>query len=85
MVEFMRFGVRGDKEVGSASILPFTPLVAARGMAELMVPLEAGERVDRGERCSCEGLGVFVGVDLVGVVAGVVCSGTDERSWGISC
>ncbi len=74
MVEFMRFGRRGDKagaEVAGA-VFPLAPLVAVRDMAELMVPSEAGVRVDRGEGRSCKAFSALLGVGLLGVVTGVV-------------
>jgi hypothetical protein len=74
IVEFMRLGVRGAREEEPAGgfVLLLTPLVAARGMAELSVPFEAGVRVDRGEGCSCEAFGVRLGAGLVGVRPGAV-------------
>lgn len=90
MVEFMRFGMRGDKEAGDASgtAFPLAPLVVVRDMAEFMMPSEAGARVNRGEGCSCESFDVLPGVDLVGVAAGAVSVGTtvtDETPWGFRC
>jgi hypothetical protein len=88
IVEFMRLGVRGvrEEEAAGGFVLLLAPLVAARGMAELSVPFEAGVRVDRGEGCSCEAFGVRLDVGLVGVRLGVVSAvGTTftdgRRSW----
>jgi hypothetical protein len=84
IVEFMRFGVRGDKEAGAGgTAFPWAPLVAVRDITELSVPSDAGVRVDRGEGCSCRDLAALLGVDLVGVAAGAGSGGTtvtDERS-----
>ena len=84
MVEFMRFGRRGDKVEAdvAGTVFPLAPLVVVRDMAELMVPPEAGVRVDRGEGRSCKAFGTLLGVGLLGVVAGVVDgvrTVTDER------
>jgi hypothetical protein len=88
MVEFMRFGMRGDKEEAEAvgTAFPLAPLVAVRDMAELMAPSEAGVRVERGDECSCKAFGTLLGVDLLGVATGVVegtTMVTDEGSWAI--
>lgn len=92
IVEFMRFGVRGAREeeaAGGGIVLLLAPLVAARGMAELLVPVEAGVRVDRGEGRSCEAFDVRLGVGLVGVVGpravSVGTTFTDgRRSWAFT-
>ncbi len=85
MVEFMRFGVRGEKEEADEveTAFPLVPLVAVRDMAELMAPSEAGVRVERGEECSCKAFGTLLGVDLVGVTdaVGGTTMVTDEGSW----
>jgi hypothetical protein len=91
MVEFMRFGVRGDKEEVDAggTALPLVSLVAVRAIAEFIVPSDAGVRVDRGEGRSCNDLDdALLGVDLVGAVAGVSVGGatvTGERSLTAHC
>lgn len=74
MVEFMRFGIRGDKVAGAGGAAGFGlgPLAAVRDIAELITPLEAGVRVDRGEERSCKVLDALTGVDLLlGAAAGV--------------
>ena len=88
MVEFMRFGRRGDKAGAdvAGAVFPLAPLVVVRDMAELMVPSEAGVRVDRGEGRSCKAFSALLDVDLLGVVTGVVdgvTAVTDEGSWVI--
>ena len=85
MVEFMRFGIRGDKEgedVGGTAF-PLGVLAALRDMAALIVPSEAGVRVGRGEGCSCNDLGALLGGDRVGV-AGADSLGTTVTNEG-SC
>jgi hypothetical protein len=87
IVEFMRFGVRGLREDAGACgmVLLLAPLVVTRDMAELIVPSEAGVRVDRGEGRSCEGFDAGLGAGLCGVVlAGAVSvwmTVTDGRPW----
>jgi hypothetical protein len=87
MVEFMRFGGReGDNEEAGARevAFPLVPLVVVRDMAELIVPPEAGLRVDRGEGCSCDGFWPLLGVDLVGVdLCGVDLLGLDLLGGGL--
>jgi hypothetical protein len=72
IVEFMRFGMRGDKEEAAAGgiAFPLAPPVVVRDMAELVVPSEAGVRVDWGEGRSREGFSALLGDGLVGVAAG---------------
>lgn len=75
--------MRGDNEEAGASEVTF-PLVAVRDMAELIVPSEAGLRVDRGEGCSCDGFWPLLGVDLVGVdLCGVDLLGLDLLGGGL--
>lgn len=85
MVEFMRFGRReGDNEEAGARevAFPLVPLVVVRDMAELIVPPEAGLRVDRGG--SCDGFWPLLGVDLVGVdLCGVDLLGLDLLGAGL--
>jgi hypothetical protein len=86
MVEFMRFGIRGDKEgedVGGTAF-PLGVLAALRDMAALIVPLEAGVRVGRGEGCSCNDFGALLGGDRVGVAGGADSLGTTVTDEG-SC
>jgi hypothetical protein len=94
IVEFMRLGMRGDKEeaAGGGAAFPLAPPVVVRDMAELVVPSEARVKVDWGEGRSCEGVSALLGDGLVGVAAGTAAGGaagavstrttvTDERSW----
>lgn len=96
MVELARVGdvvvvvVRGDKEeVGArGAALPSAPPVGVRDMAELMVPWDAGVRVERGEDRSCRDLDALAGVGFVGVAAGAVSGETavtEEGPWGACC
>lgn len=87
MVEFMRFGVRGEREGAAVgrTAFPLDPLVTIRDMAELTVPWDVRESVDRGEGRSCRDLNALLGVCLLDVVGRTVSGGTtvtDEESKG---